>query len=312
MIQLWVMGAQRVFDRSPRVLQNEPTALFEKRPTRDVPFQHRLSSFMMKFDPRTLRKTVLQMAYAGDSVHIGCAFSLIEIVSALYGTILKYNSDNPLDPERDYLVLSKGHGIMAQYACFHELGWIGDADIQAYFSDGSLLHGLSESHIAGCEVTSGSLGHGLPIAVGIAKGLLLQQKEQQKVVAIVGDGEMNEGTMWESMLFATHHRLHNLYVVVDANEFQAMGKTSEVLNLEPLLDKFRAFGFETAECAGHDVDTIVRTFRGFSANAPKALIARTWKGKGISFMERENNWHYTRLDGADFARALAELEGPEK
>ncbi len=251
------------------------------------------------------------MAYHGQSVHVACAFSLIEIFSSLYGKILKYNPKNPVDSERDYLVLSKGHGVMAQYACFHELGWIGNEAVEKYFSDGSALHGLSESHIPGCEVTSGSLGHGLPIGVGIAKGLLLQNKKQ-KVYAVVGDGELNEGSMWEAMLFAAHHQLHNFYVIVDANQFQAMGKISEVLGLEPLADKFRAFGFETAECDGHNVDAITQQLSSFKSNAPKALIARTVKGKGVSFMEGENKWHYTRLEQSTMTSALQELEGVKK
>jgi len=248
------------------------------------------------------------MAYNGQSVHIGCAFSLIEIFSSLYGKILKYNSKNPIDPSRDFLALSKGHGVMAQYACFHELGWISQDATEKYFSDGSPLHGLSESHIPGCEVTSGTLGHGLPIGVGIAKGLLLQNKSDQKVYTIVGDGELNEGSIWEAMLFASHHHLHNFYVIVDANEFQAMGKTSDVLNMEPLTDKFRAFGFETLECDGHNVNEITAKLSSFSSNGPKALIARTVKGKGVSFMERDNIWHYTRLNQDTLKAALEELK----
>lgn len=247
------------------------------------------------------------MAYFGQSVHIGCSFSLIEIFAALYSKTLKFDPKNPDCPNRDYVVLSKGHGVMAQYACLYELGWIKKQDIKNYFKDGSLLHGLSESHVPGCEVTSGSLGHGLPIAVGIAKGLKLQNKLNQKVYCVVGDGELNEGSMWEAFLFAAHHKLDNLYVIVDANEFQAMGKTSEILNLEPLTDKFRAFGFETDSCDGHSVDQIHEKLSQFKANLPKALVARTLKGKGVSFMERENKWHYTRLDQNTLALSLTEL-----
>ncbi len=248
------------------------------------------------------------MAYNGKSVHVACAFSLVEILSSLYGKVLNFNSKNPNDPNRDYLVLSKGHGVMAQYACFHELGWISDGAVEKYFSDGSALHGLSESHIPGCEVTSGSLGHGLPIGVGIAKGLQLQNKSDQKVYTIVGDGELNEGSIWEALLFAAHHKLSNFYVIVDANEFQAMGLTSQVLNMEPFVDKFKAFGFETLECDGHDLQKVTDALLSFKENRPRALIARTVKGKGVSFMERNNIWHYTRLDPTTKALALQELE----
>ena len=248
------------------------------------------------------------MAYNGQSVHVACAFSMVEILSSLYGKVLNFNSKNPNDPNRDYLVLSKGHGVMAQYACFHELGWISDEAVEKYFSDGSALHGLSESHIPGCEVTSGSLGHGLPIGVGIAKALQLQNKSDQKVYTIVGDGELNEGSIWEALLFAAHHKLSNFYVIVDANEFQAMGLTSEVLNMEPFVDKFKSFGFETLECDGHDLQEVTDALLSFKENRPRALIARTVKGKGVSFMERDNIWHYTRLDPEAKARALQELE----
>ena len=247
------------------------------------------------------------MAFSGQAVHIGCAFSLVEIFSVLYEKVLNFNSANPLDPERDYLVLSKGHGVMAQYACFYEMGWIDELDVNSYFADGSRLHGLSESHTAGCEVTSGSLGHGLPIAVGIAKGLQLK-KNPQKVFTIVGDGELNEGSVWEALLFAAHHQLQNFLVIVDANEFQAMGKTSDVMNMEPLAEKFTAFGFETLECDGHDLKKLAAAFVSFNSSRPKALIARTIKGKGVSFMENNNNWHYTRLTEATLASALAEIE----
>jgi transketolase len=262
----------------------------------------------VKFNPNQLRKTVLEMAYHGQSVHVGCAFSVIEIFSALYGNVLNFNPDDPNDPSRDYLVLSKGHGVLAQYACFRELKWITDSEVEGYFSNGSRLHGLSEGHIPGCEVTSGSLGHGLPIAVGIAKGLKLQGKSQ-RVYCVIGDGEINEGPIWEGLLFAAHHKLDNLHVIVDANEFQAMGKTSEILNIEPLEEKFKAFGFEATTCNGHSVEEVTHHLVSFKRpHTPKALVARTIKGKGISFMERENKWHYTRLDLGTLELSLRELD----
>ena len=142
-----------------------------------------------RFSPERLRRTVLEMAYAGSTVHIGCAFSIIELVSVLYRNHLRYPGNDPRAEGRDYLVLSKGHGVMAQYACMHELGWLNDSHIKGYFTDGSELKGLSDSRIAGLEVTSGSLGHGFSVGVGIAMGL--QRKgTDQKIYAIVGDGEV--------------------------------------------------------------------------------------------------------------------------
>jgi transketolase len=205
-------------------------------------------------------------------------------------------------------VLSKGHGVMALYACFRELGWVSEEEICHYLGNGTRLRGASEVHVPGCEVTSGSLGHGLPVAVGMAFGLQRRQTDR-RVWCIVGDGEMNEGAMWEAMLFAAHRRLSNLTVIVDANGFQAMGQTEEVLRLEPLASKFAAFGFDTVECDGHDVSAIARALRCEEGGqtGPRAVIARTVKGHGVSFMAADNRWHYTRLSDDALAAALEEL-----
>jgi transketolase len=264
---------------------------------------------MTEFNSLKLRRTVLQMAYAGSTVHIACAFSIIEILAVLYRNHLRYPDNDPQSPARDYLVLSKGHGVMAQYACFLEKGWLSKGDLDRYFSDGSRLKGLSETHVAGCEVTSGSLGHGLSVGVGMALAAKLN-KTNQYCYAVVGDGEMNEGAIWEAMLFAKHRALDNLIVIVDENGFQAMGKTAEVMHLGSLKDKFRSFEFETVEVDGHDETALDQALKHLKNKngAPKAIIARTVKGKGVSFMERGNLWHYTRLTEETFRSAMAELE----
>ena len=165
------------------------------------------------FDPKALRKTVLEMAYAGSTVHIACAFSIIEILAVLYRQHLRYPENDPLNANRDYFVLSKGHGVMAQYACMRELGWLPEEAFTQYFSDGSDLKGLSDSRIPGLEVTSGSLGHGFSVGVGLALGAKLRNTNQ-KTYALVGDGEINEGPIWEGALFAAHHQLKNFMVIV--------------------------------------------------------------------------------------------------
>lgn len=261
------------------------------------------------FDPARMRRTVLEMAYVGSTVHIACAFSIIELLTVLYRYHLRYPGNDPRAEGRDYLVLSKGHGVMAQYACMHELGWLEDSDIQSYFKDGTVLKGLSDSRVVGLEVTSGSLGHGFSVGVGIALGLK-RKGVDQRVYAIVGDGELNEGPIWEGSLVAAHRRLNNLMIIVDKNGFQAMGKTDDVLSLGDLQAKFSSFGFETLEVDGHDepaIDEAIRQLWDTSPTKPKALIARTVKGKGVSFMESINLWHYTRLDPQIFAEALSEL-----
>ena len=265
----------------------------------------------LRFKAKTLRKTVLDMAYAGSTVHIGCAFSIIELLAVLYRNHLRYPCNDPLNTTRDYLILSKGHGVMAQYACMRELGWLKDEAFTGYFSDGSDLKGLSDSRIHGLEVTSGSLGHGFSVGVGMAMGTKLRGSDQ-KTYALVGDGEINEGPIWEGMMFAAHHALRNFMVIVDENGFQAMGRTQDVLNLGNIQSKFESFGFEATTIDGHDetaIDRAITQLWASKSTSPKALIAKTVKGKGVPFMENNNIWHYTRLDQDTYAQALAAVAG---
>ncbi|MBK9322823.1 MAG: transketolase [Bdellovibrionaceae bacterium] len=260
------------------------------------------------FNARNLRKTVLDMAFSGSTVHIPCAFSLIEIMAVLYRDHLMVG-ESAMDPNRDFLALSKGHGVMAQYACLYELGWLNETDVRNYFADGTRLKGLSDAHVGGLEVTSGSLGHGLSVGVGLALGCKLKKTKQQ-VYAIVGDGECNEGAIWEALLFASHWKLDNLCVIVDANGYQAMGPTDQVMNLSDLGAKFKAFGFDTVVVDGHDEKQLNKSFEDFKTSKngrPKAVVANTIKGKGVSFMEGDNTWHYTRLSPTTYQSALKEL-----
>lgn len=262
------------------------------------------------FDPARLRRTVLDMAYAGQTVHIGCAFSIIELMAVLYRNHLRFSPDDARSPDRDMMVLSKGHGVMAQYACMREIGWIDDAAVNGYFADGSNLKGLSDSRVPGLEVTSGSLGHGLPIAVGMAMGAK-RLGSDRRVFCIIGDGEMNEGPNWEAMLFAPQHKLDNLVVIIDENGFQAMGRTDEIIALGDIAAKFAQFGFDAVTIDGHDeaaIDGTVTELLGNGTGRPKAIIAKTVKGYGVPFMENNNIWHYTRLTDETYAAAIAALE----
>jgi transketolase len=245
------------------------------------------------------------MAYAGQAVHVACAFSIVELVTALYGTMNL--GEGPRDPERDRLVLSKGHGVMALYACFREFGWLNDSDLDHYFADGTLLKGLCDAHIPGCEVSGGSLGHGLSVAVGLALGAK-RSGARWRVYVIVGDGELDEGAVWEGLAFASHWRLDNLVVVVDNNGWQAMGRKKDVLAMGSLHARMAAFGLEVLNVDGHDLRALDAALSA-SATAnglPKAILAQTIKGCGVSFMEDDNTWHYTRLDADTYARACAE------
>jgi len=267
------------------------------------------ASSSASFDPANLRRTVLEMAFAGSTVHIPCAFSIIEILSVLHRSFLTYPSNDPDANGRDYLVLSKGHGVMAQYACMRERGWLNDTDISGYFSDGSHLKGLSDSRVRGLEVTSGSLGHGFSVAVGLALAAQLNQS-QQMVYAIVGDGELNEGPIWEGSLFAAHHKLGQFMVIVDENGYQAMGATRDILNLGSVQSKFESFGFQACTVDGHDmvaIESAIRRLWQQGDETPKALVAKTIKGKGVPFMENDNTWHYTRLDATTYGQAVEAL-----
>lgn len=263
------------------------------------------------FNPNQLRKTVLDMAYAGSTVHIGCAFSIIELLAVLYRHHLRYPGNDPDAPDRDYFVLSKGHGVMAQYACLRELGWLPESAFTEYFSDGSSLKGLSDSRVRGLEVTSGSLGHGFSVGVGMALAAKLKGTDQ-KTYVLVGDGEINEGPIWEGALFAAHHQMKNFMVIVDENGFQAMGSTREVLDLGSVQAKFESFGFSVITVDGHDearIDAAIKTLWAEDAPTPKVLVARTIKGKGVPFMEHDNRWHYTRLNAETHSAAVSAVTG---
>jgi transketolase len=260
--------------------------------------------------PKKIRRNILDMAFSGSTVHIGCALCLVEIFSVIYRNHLRYDYTKPDDPNRDFLILSKGHGVMAQYACMKELGWLKDSDLLNYFSDGTKLKGLSDSRVRGLEVTSGSLGHGLSVGVGIALGNKISQTKQ-KTFIIVGDGELNEGSCWEAIQFAGHHALSNICMIVDKNNFQAMDKTSNIINQQNLATQIEAFNFNVTEVDGHnedDLDNAINDLFSLQNNKPSCIVANTIKGKGVSFMENKNDWHYLRLDKALYEQALLELE----
>jgi transketolase len=267
-----------------------------------------------RFDPVTLRRTVIKMAYAGSTGHIAPAFSIIEILAVLYRSHLNLGDGSPKSPGRDYLILSKGHGVMAQYACMHELGWLSSVDLDRYFSDGTVLKGLSDAHVPGVETTSGSMGHGLSVGVGLAWAAK-RFGTNQRCFAIVGDGELNEGPIWEALLFAAHWGLSNLIVIIDNNGLQAMGRVEEVLRLGSIAEKLQAFGFETREVNGHDeaaLDAALQQLNKLDSPRPRAIVAKTVKGYGVSFMHDNNIWHYTRLTPDTYRAAMAELDGNKR
>jgi transketolase len=259
-----------------------------------------------------IRKRILEMAFFGQSVHIPSAFSIVEIIRVLHDKHLNYPANNPRHPLRDFLVLSKGHGVMALYPILESRGWIPGSALDSYFSDASLLPGLCEAVIPGCEANTGSLGQGLPVAVGLAMSSQILESAQ-KVFCVIGDGEVNEGSVWEALMYAGHHRLSNLTVIVDQNRFQAMGQTSEILTVRNLETALASFGFRVKLIDGHSeraLDDALTSSIDNSAARPLAIIANTTKGKGVEFMEDINSWHYKRLDRDTFDRALLQVGQP--
>lgn len=261
-----------------------------------------------RFNCKAIRRKILNMSFAGSSVHVPCAFSLVEVLAVLYRSFVRIDPADPNWPNRDYVILSKGHGVMAQYACLHEIGWLADDELERYFGDGTRLKGLSDAHIPGIEVTSGSLGHGLSVACGLALAAK-RLGTDQRTFCVVGDGEANEGSIWEAILFAAHQKLSNLCVIIDANRWQAMGRTEEVMDMGDIREKLAAFGLEACDCPGHDEEALHTTFARLLASkseCPKAVVAHTTKGHGVSFIADRNLWHYTRLTADSHRAALAE------
>jgi transketolase len=241
-----------------------------------------------------LRRLVVRALDGGARGHIGSSLSLIEIMRVLYDDILRYRADTPDWEERDRCILSKGHGCIAQYVMLAEKGFFPHEVLDTFCRRDSILGGHPEAgKIPGIEASTGALGHGLPIGVGRAMGLRIKQNDA-RVFVITGDGEINEGSVWEAALSASKHRLSNLNWMIDYNKVQSAGPTEEILPLEPLADKCRAFGFAVAEVDGHDVEALRRLLRTVPVDRerPTAIICHTVKGKGLSFAENDANWHH--------------------
>ena len=253
-----------------------------------------------------IRKTVLRLIYQAQTSHIGSNFSCIDILTVLYSIA---NIDKDLKEDRDRIVISKGWVAAAIYAFLAKKGIIPKEDLETYCKNGSKYIGLVEPNIRGIEAAGGSMGFGLPFGVGFALAKKIK-KEKGKVFILMSDGEMDCGTTWESSLITAHHKLDNLFVVVDFNGLQAMGKVKEILNVEPLKDKWKAFGWEVREIDGHNFEEIEKslTLPPLEKEKPIVIIARTIKGKGVSFMEGDNLYHYKAPSDGEYQRALKELE----
>lgn len=257
-----------------------------------------------------MRRHIVEMVGKAGSGHPGGSLSSCDIVAALYfGGVLKVDPDNPLWPDRDRFVLSKGHAAPVLYAALAERGFFPTDVLLTLRKMGSPLQGHPDCRkVAGVEASTGSLGQGLSISVGMALAAKLDKKEY-RVWTLLGDGECEEGQVWEAAMAASHYKLDNLCAVVDNNHLQIDGPVSKVMSPEPLVDKFRAFGWDVLAVDGHDVNDLLSAFSAPQAGKgkPLAIIAETVKGKGVTFMEGVAGWHGKAPAGEELDRALAEL-----
>ena len=250
----------------------------------------------MAFDDRSklLRRYVIDAMRGGGRGHLGSSMSMVEILRVLYDSVLKFDPKNPQAADRDRFILSKGHGCLALYAILADRGFFPVSELESFCRPTSRLGGHPErGKVPGVEASTGALGHGVPIGVGIALAMRLQKK-QSRVFVLTGDGEINEGSNWEALMAAAKHKLTNLTVMVDYNKLQSYGRTVDVLDLEPLVDKFESFGFATHEVDGHDVAALEQIMKKlpFAKDAPSAIICHTIKGKGFPFAEGNPEWHH--------------------
>ena len=267
-------------------------------------------------DPKQLawliRRHGLEMTHLSHGSHIGSVFSLAEIMATLYARVLNVRPEEPNWPERDRLILSKGHAGAAVYAALAERGFFDVEELKTHYANGSRLSGhVSHKGIPGVEFSTGSLGHGLAVASGMALAAKLDSK-QHRVYCILGDGECDEGEVWEAALIAHQFKLDHLIAVIDHNKMQSLDFCENTLALAPFADKWRSFGWNVLDVEGNDTDVLEPAFAQAKANAgsgkPTVVIANTIKGKGVSFMENNILWHYRTPQGEEYEAALKELE----
>lgn len=253
-----------------------------------------------------IRRLSLMMVHRARAAHIGSALSIADIIAVLYSSVLKVDASVPKWADRDRFILSKGHSCVALYAALAKMSFFDPALLQTYGQTGSILMNHVSHHVPGVEFSTGSLGHGLPFAVG--KALAAQRAALSwRTFVLLSDGELDEGSNWEAFLFAGHHKLASLTAVVDYNKLQSLGSVANTLNIEPLRDKLASFGWQVTELDGHSHDQLRAAFSR-AGNQPHIIIAHTTKGKGISFMEGLVEWHYRSPNESQLAQAMAELE----
>lgn len=248
------------------------------------------------------------MVFKGKASHIGGALSMADILAVLYNDILNYDTSRLDWPQRDRFLLSKGHACVSLYAALALKGFFPLSDLETYAQSDSILLCHASHKVNGVEISAGSLGHIPSVACGLALSAKLRH-ENWRTFCIVGDGEMDEGSVWESILFASHHKLDNLVMIIDYNKIQAMGDTCKILNLEPLRDKLVSFGWSVQEVDGHNIEQLQKTLSPArtETNKPLAVIAHTIKGKGVDFMENQLAWHYKSPNKEQYEEAVKQI-----
>ena len=257
-----------------------------------------------------IRKHAVTMTSLGGSSHIGSILSIADILAVLYGSVLQVKAEEPRWIDRDRFILSKGHAGAGVYAALAESGFIPVDKLKTHYQDGSDLSGhVSHKGIPGVEFSTGSLGPGLPVATGMALAAKIN-KNKHRVVVLMSDGECDEGSNWEAILFAAHHKLNNLVAIIDRNRLQSIHSTEDTLSLEPFPDKWKSFGWEVVEVDGHSHEEIFNACSNINTpqNKPLCVIANTTKGKNVSFMENNVLWHYRSPQGDEYKAAMLELE----
>ena len=257
------------------------------------------------------RRDVVKMTSKGNSSHVGSCLSCIDILSVLYSSVLNIDPKQPNMANRDIFIMSKGHAGAALYSVLARVGFFETNLLDNHYQNGGNLSGHVNSHLLnGIEVSTGSLGNGLGIACGYAyRGYINNSKS--RTYTLISDGELNEGSTWEAILFAAHHKLDKLTCILDANKFQSIKSTSETLNVEPIKSKIETFGWRVAEINGNnhgELKKILLDNISSKNNSPLFIIARTIKGKGVSFMENNVLWHYRNAKGDEFNKAMEELK----
>jgi len=258
---------------------------------------------------KKIRLHALEMTHLGGSSHIGSILSIADILAVLYEEVLVFNPEKPDLYNRDRFILSKGHSGAGVYAVLAEKNFFPISELKNHYSDGSIFSGhISHKGIPGVEFSTGSLGHGLSVSSGMALSAKLN-REKHRIFCLMSDGECDEGSNWEAILFSSHHKLDNLVAIVDYNKLQSIFSPMQTLNLEPFKDKWESFGWNVQEVDGHDHNKLKETFNLSSpSKEPNCIICHTIKGKGVSFMENNNLWHYRSPQGEEYLKAKKELE----